>query len=58
MCIRDRYATPGGTILMEAHDQLEELCLDRATMEVKTEPVSYTHLIQATTMLFPMPHFL
>ena len=27
----------GGTILMEAHDQLEELCLDRATMEVKKE---------------------
>ena len=32
---RGVYETPGGTILMEAHDQLEELCLDRATMEVK-----------------------
>jgi len=27
--------TPGGTILMEAHDQLEELILDRETMETK-----------------------
>ena len=27
--------TPGGTILMEAHQQLEELVLDRATMETK-----------------------
>lgn len=32
---RGIYETPGGTILMEAHKQLEELTLDRATMEVK-----------------------
>lgn len=32
---RGVYETPGGTILMEAHAQLEELVLDRATMEVK-----------------------
>ncbi|MCR4694791.1 MAG: argininosuccinate synthase [Pseudobutyrivibrio sp.] len=32
---RGVYETPGGTILYEAHAQLEELCLDRATMEVK-----------------------
>ena len=32
---RGIYETPGGTILMEAHDQLEELVLDRATYEVK-----------------------
>jgi argininosuccinate synthase len=32
---RGVYETPGGTILMEAHDQLEELCLDRETMEYK-----------------------
>lgn len=32
---RGVYETPGGTILMEAHDQLEELCLDRDTMEFK-----------------------
>ena len=32
---RGVYETPGGTILMAAHEQLEELVLDRATMEVK-----------------------
>lgn len=32
---RGVYETPGGTILMEAHEQLEELCLDRETMETK-----------------------
>ena len=31
------YETPGGTILMEAHMQLEELVLDRATMEAKKD---------------------
>ena len=34
---RGIYETPGGTILMEAHQQLEELVLDRATMEVKKD---------------------
>ena len=34
---RGVYETPGGTILMEAHEQLEELVLDRATMEVKKD---------------------
>ena len=34
---RGVYETPGGTILMEAHEQLEELILDRATLEVKKE---------------------
>ncbi|MEG2639407.1 MAG: argininosuccinate synthase, partial [Clostridiales bacterium] len=29
--------TPGGTILMEAHTQLEELILDRATLNVKKD---------------------
>ena len=32
---RGVYETPGGTILMEAHAQLEELVLDRETMEMK-----------------------
>ena len=32
---RGVYETPGGTILFEAHKQLEELVLDRATMEFK-----------------------
>ena len=35
MKARGVYETPGGTILMEAHQQLEELVLDRATMETK-----------------------
>ncbi|MBP5533628.1 MAG: argininosuccinate synthase, partial [Lachnospiraceae bacterium] len=34
---RGVYETPGGTILMAAHEQLEELILDRATMTVKKE---------------------
>ena len=34
---RGVYETPGGTILMEAHRQLEELILDRATMEAKKD---------------------
>ncbi len=32
---RGVYETPGGTILMEAHAQLEELILDRDIMEMK-----------------------
>lgn len=32
---RGVYETPGGTILMEAHQQLEELILDRETTEAK-----------------------
>lgn len=34
---RGVYETPGGTILMEAHQQLEELVLDRATYDVKKD---------------------
>ena len=34
---RGVYETPGGTILMEAHKQLEELVLDRDTMNVKKD---------------------
>ena len=34
---RGVYETPGGTILVEAHRQLEELILDRATMEAKKD---------------------
>ena len=32
---RGVYETPGGTILLEAHEQLEELILDRDTMAFK-----------------------
>ncbi len=34
---RGVYETPGGTILMEAHAQLEELVLDRDTLSCKKE---------------------
>ena len=34
---RGVYETPGGTILLEAQKQLEELTLDRATMDVKKD---------------------
>ena len=34
---RGVYETPGGTMLYEAHQQLEELVLDRATTEVKKD---------------------
>src|SRR5699024_5787093 len=34
---RGVYVTPGGTILMEAQKQLEELVLDRDTMDVKKD---------------------
>ncbi|MCI6858264.1 MAG: argininosuccinate synthase [Eubacterium sp.] len=34
---RGVYETPGGTILVEAHKQLEELILDRETMAVKKD---------------------
>ena len=34
---RGVYETPGGTILYEAHQQLEELILDRETTELKAE---------------------
>ncbi len=34
---RGVYETPGGTILYEAHQQLEELILDRDTYRTKTE---------------------
>ena len=37
---RGVYETPGGTILYEAHQQLEELCLDRETTAMKIEVAS------------------
>ena len=37
MISRGVYETPGGTILMEAHRQLEELVLDRDTMNAKKD---------------------
>ena len=40
---RGVYETPGGTILMAAHEQLEELVLDRATYEVKKDLETNLH---------------
>ncbi|MEE8816932.1 MAG: argininosuccinate synthase [Lachnospiraceae bacterium] len=37
---RGVYETPGGTIIYEAHQQLEELCLDRETTAMKIEVAS------------------
>ena len=37
---RGVYETPGGTILMEAHQQLEELILDRDTFALKKDMAS------------------
>ena len=37
---RGVYETPGGTILCAAHEQLEELCLDRETTAMKIEVAS------------------
>lgn len=34
---RGVYETPGGTILMAAHEQIEELILDRETLEMKKD---------------------
>ena len=34
---RGVYETPGGTILMQAHSELEEICLDRNTLHYKQE---------------------
>ena len=31
---RGVYETPGGTILLEAHKQLEELILDKETIKI------------------------
>jgi argininosuccinate synthase len=38
---RGVYETPGGTILMEAHQQLEELILDRETLAAKKDVANH-----------------
>ena len=38
---RGVYETPGGTILMEAHQQLEELILDRETLSAKKDVANH-----------------
>jgi len=40
------YETPGGTILVTAHDALEELCLDRETLHYKQQiALKYADLV-------------
>jgi len=40
------YETPGGTILVAAHDALEELCLDRETLHYKQQiALKYADLV-------------
>lgn len=40
------YETPGGTILVHAHDALEELCLDRETLHYKQQiALKYADLV-------------
>lgn len=43
---RGAYETPGGSILMFAHNELESLCLDRATMHFKQKlALDYAELV-------------
>lgn len=52
---RGVYETPGGTILMEAHQQLEELVLDRATMDVKKEMANkFAQIVYEGTWFTPL----
>ena len=46
MCIRDRYETPGGTLLINAHRAIESVTLDKETMHKKDQIMSrYAELI-------------
>ncbi|MBQ4045608.1 MAG: argininosuccinate synthase [Lachnospiraceae bacterium] len=52
---RGIYETPGGTILMEAHKQLEELILDKETMNVKRQlAVTFADLVYAAKWFTPL----
>lgn len=52
---RGIYETPGGTILMEAHMQLEELILDRETLSAKKEVAnSYADLVYEGKWFTPL----
>ena len=43
---RGIYETPGGTILYRAHEELEHMCLDRQTYEIKSEAtVKFAELV-------------
>ncbi len=52
---RGVYETPGGTILMEAHTQLEELILDRATLSCKKEIANrFANVVYEGTWFTPL----
>ena len=52
---RGVYETPGGTILMEAHQQLEELILDRATYDFKkTVSNKFAQILYEGTWFTPL----
>jgi argininosuccinate synthase len=52
---RGVYETPGGTILMEAHRQLEELVLDRETLKYKRlVSIEFAELVYAAKWFSPL----
>ena len=52
---RGVYETPGGTILMEAHTQLEELILDRATLSAKKDIANhFANIVYDGTWFTPL----
>lgn len=52
---RGVYETPGGTILMEAHRQLEELVLDRETLKYKRlVSVEFAELVYGAKWFSPL----
>ena len=52
---RGVYETPGGTILMEAHNQLEELILDKDTYQCKKElAITFADLVYSGKWFTPL----
>ncbi|MGF6907683.1 argininosuccinate synthase [Fusobacterium sp. PH5-44] len=52
---RGVYETPGGTILMEAHRQLEELVLDRETLKYKRlVSIEFAEIVYAAKWFSPL----
>lgn len=52
---RGIYETPGGTILMQAHRQLEELVLDRETLKYKQlVAIEFAHLVYGAKWFSPL----
>ena len=52
---RGVYETPGGTILMEAHQQLEELILDKDTMAAKrTVGIQFADIVYSGKWFTPL----